>query len=366
MRYLYSSLLVWKIVLLIGIVVAPKRVHGRPSTVPSPPPPTATDDVRWLPPSLEALPFTRQERKEQAMVWRVLHQSCKGCWSGSVSKHGVDPSGGLCVIEPPCRNFRLRAHPQGKKGTWTIWNLMKVGDEYVVPLGPTPSERSAQIKVAFASSRGRGGIVLRIPSAIPSAVPRLFFEVGFWSKTVRRTAVADYSVISSSSRWFGVTPSRSRLCKLDHVWLVQQKRQKKASFRSFVGKTELKDITYLPTNAPFAIDDWDWSTWRAMTSETVDLTTMQRRRTRLDPTAAQEVQGRIRQAFASDSDALVNVLPVEIIVSLPYAFDPTSSPEAISRVFFCHAWDEQRMDVIEVAYRGRQAQTMTMHSFRKR
>jgi hypothetical protein len=103
-----------------------------------------------------------------------------------------------------------------------------------------------------------------------------------------------------------------------------------------------------------------------VTSETVDLTTMQRRRTRLDPTAAQEVQGRIRQAFASDSDALVQVLPVEILVSLPYSLDPTSSPEALSCVFFCHAWDEQRMDVIEVAYSGRQAQTMTMHSFRKR
>jgi hypothetical protein len=153
---------------------------------------------------------------------------------------------------------------------------------------------------------------------------------------------------------------------LDQVWLVQQKRRKHASFHSFVGKTELKDITCLPTQAPFAIADWDWSTWRAVASETVDLTTMQRRRIRLDSNAAQEVQLRLRQAFASDGDALVQVLPIEILVSLPYTLHPTSSPEEISRVFFCHSWDEERLDVIEVAYRGKQAQTMTMHNFRKR
>ena len=139
----------------------------------------AKSPTLMLPPSISETPYTAFEKAEHARAYQEIRQSCQGCWSGSMSILAINPNNEIVIQQPPVRNFRLQVDLKNKKGdnagTWTVWNLIKEGDETVVPLRLTPPERPSQYKIGFA------GIILRIPCSISSALPRIVLEIGFWT-----------------------------------------------------------------------------------------------------------------------------------------------------------------------------------------
>ena len=308
-----------------------------------------------LPPSISDIPFTKFEKSEQMRAFQEIRNSCLGCWSGSISILELQAQNAVKVREPPARNFRLRVDLKGRKGTWTVWNLNKEGDEVVVPLRLTPVERPSQYKVGFP------GIILRIPCAITEALPRIVFEIGFWDAQTRKTSVLEYV---PDVKWWSSRAMTEHPWRLDSASLVQMKRQPK---RGFVGPmTDPRAVAFLPIKAPFSIKDWDWKLWEPIRTERVDFVTEERTENRLDDDEVkEEVYARILQAFdQTDSSRFVRLLPNSILTSLPYRLDP--SPQDTVRAVFAQGWDDDKLAVVEVEYQGRVAKTACLHTFQKR
>lgn len=310
-----------------------------------------------LPPPVSERPFTAFEKAEHARAYQEIRDSCQGCWSGSMSILGIKEKNGMVVKQAAVRNFRLRVKLQGHTGTWTVWNLMKEGDETVVPLRQTPVERTTQHKIGFP------GIILRIPCAISPALPRLVLEIGFWDHQTRRTTVAEYCKESS---WIPGRSSEERPWCLDDTSLVQMKRQPSAGF---IGKmTDPRAIAFLPTESSFQMCEWDWSQWQPTQTETVELdfrSGKRTRHTRLDAEMQTEIHDRVVQAYdEADTSNFVRVLPNSMLCSMPYRLDPASDDEE-NRAFFAHAWNDKELAVVEIEYQGRMAKCASLHTFRK-
>jgi len=152
--------------------------------------------------------FSKRERIEQNRVWKVMRKHCFGCWSGAMSYYVLNDNDTLddgnnnsvlkfknpqaATQQHDVLNFRLHAKATTsriripwcttpKKGTWTVWNLIKQGDETVVPLQQRPSTRPTQLKIGFSL---RECVVLRLPFAWDQ-VPRLAVELGYWDSKKR-------------------------------------------------------------------------------------------------------------------------------------------------------------------------------------
>lgn len=311
-----------------------------------------------LPPSITQVPYSKFEKAEQARAFAEIRKSCQGCWSGAMSILGMETQNKVVVNQAAVRNFRLSVKTKGNKGTWTVWNLLKEGDETVVPLQTTPRERPSQFKVAFP------GIILRMPCAVTTELPRIVLEIGFWDKQTRRTSVVEYS--QQKSNWLSSSSTQVPWC-LDETSLVQMKRQPAAGF---VGR--MRDpcaIAFLPTRPSFHMNDWDWTRWELVRTECVDFVAGQRTKYRLDrdgPTQA-DLYNRIVQAFdENDSSNFVGVLPNSMLTSIPYRLNPSSSLSDTTRAFFAHAWNGKDLAVVEVEYQGQIAKRAALHSFKKK
>eukprot|EP00977_Amphora_coffeiformis_P011381 scaffold2753_cov154-Amphora_coffeaeformis.AAC.4 len=312
-------------------------------------------------PSISETPFTAFEKAEHARAYQEIRDSCQGCWSGSMSILGIKENNELVVKQPPLRNFRLQVDLKkgaDNMGTWTVWNLMKEGDETVVPLRLTPTERPTQYKIGFA------GIILRIPCAISPELPRIVLEIGFWDDCTRRTTVAEYT--KNASSWIPRRSSEGPWC-LDEASLVQMKRQPSSGF---IGKmTDPRAIAFLPTEASFDIREWNWEQWQPTQTEKValDFTAGDRtQHTRLDPETQKEIHKRVVQAFdEANPSNFVRVVPNSMLCCIPYRLDPTSDEDKVC-AFFAHAWNNHEMVVIEMEYQGRMAKSASLYTFRKK
>ena len=315
-----------------------------------------------LPPSITQVPFSDFEKAEHTRTFVEIRDSCRGCWSGAMAVVGMEPKNKIVMKEPAVRNFRLQVNTKGSSGTWTIWNLLQEGDEKVVPLRKTPPERLTQYKVAFP------GMVIRIPCAITTELPRIVFEINFWDDRTRRTSVVEY--FRETNWWSATTASQSSQpevpWRLAETSLVQMKRQNKVGFVGPI--TDPRDIAFLPTRSPFHMRDWNWTLWKPVRTEWVDFVGEEREECRLhdDSENQKAIYERIVRAFDyKDTSNFVGVLPNSMLTSMPYRLNPSSSTDS-SRAFFAHAFNDHDLAILEVEYMGRILKSTSLHSFRKK
>jgi len=193
------------LVLLLSIVVAIGQAAGQQSL-----PSSSTT-------SSPPIVFTKNELNEHNLVWKVMNKSCFGKWSGTLQSFRMNKSTNTPVCndnDDELLNFRLWAKAdtnRGRKtdsGTWTVWNLQRKGDEFIVPLRrlPVVSSRPSQLKIGFFP-----GCVLRISGSFRQ-VPRAVIELGYWGIGMRRTVVLEYQM-----------PDKQKRMELKDVTLVTQR-----------------------------------------------------------------------------------------------------------------------------------------------
>jgi len=273
---------------------------------------------------------------------------------------GIKENNEIITKEPPVRNFRLPIdlNKGYNTGTWTVWNLMKEGDETIVTLRITPPERPTQYKIGFP------GIILRIPSTLSPALPRIALEIGFWDDHTRRTTVAEYR--KKVSNWKPGRSFEGPWCLTD-ASMVQMKRQ---SPIGFIGKmTDPRAILCLPTEASFHIREWDWGQWQPVQTEKIVLDFIigeRTQRNRLDVVTQNEIHTRVVKAFDEvNSSNFVRVMPNSMLCSMPYRLHLDSDEDELC-AFFAHAWTDNKLAVIELEYQGRIAKNVSFHTFRKK
>jgi hypothetical protein len=295
------------------------------------------------PPPSSSTTFSRHERLEHDLVWRVIKKCCSGCWSGTLRTYRpLTGKNQIALVRPneSPLNFRLRVETTGAVGTWTVWNLARRGDETIVPLRQTPVVRLPQAKVGFGE-----GIILRIPRDMKRILnsggpqqPPLGFEIGFWDASMRRTAVVEYQ--RRRQPW--MTRRRRRPWHLHDIIVIQQRReQERRSDLTFVGNTtDPEALLVLPAAAPFRLEDCNIDSFHLHQVESVNLQTMERQKRKFviisgsrgsDDGERRLLEERIARAFTtkkttgrSNSTAgrriFRSVLPNQMLVALPTSF----------------------------------------------
>uniref|UniRef100_A0A7S1Y7U9 Uncharacterized protein n=1 Tax=Grammatophora oceanica TaxID=210454 RepID=A0A7S1Y7U9_9STRA len=306
-------------------------------------------------------PASKHERREYNLAWKAIRKSCVGRWSGSMGNVADDGSLIGFGEDGEMLNFRLHVKVGRDKGTWTVWNLKKKGDETVVPLTRIPI--SKQLKFGFPSQN----IVLRTPGQISDALPRMAWEIGFWDSGVRRTAVMEYQKRQSRMSTVWVTKDTT---------VVQMKR--KSRWSRFVGNdsdpTELQEI--LPEVQPLAerMSDFISSTsaedWKvACSSVVIDVPSMRRRKTALDKATRLHVLESILQPGV---EIHRRVLPNGLGILIPHRLNLKGSPTTMQAIFLSPLWTrfrQRRMRVVVVDY-GLDgniwiAKQVALHTFRR-
>jgi hypothetical protein len=297
------------------------------------------------PPPSSSTTFSRHERLEHDLVWRVIKKCCSGCWSGTLRTYRpLTGKNQIALVRPneSPLNFRLRVETTGAVGTWTVWNLARRGDETIVPLRQTPLVRLPQVKVGF-----HEGIILRIPRDMKRILdgggpqqPPLGFEIGFWDASMRRTTVVEYQRQKRRQPW--MTRRRQRPWHLHDIIVIQQRREhERRSEPTFVGNiTDPEALLVLPEAAPFRLEDCNIDSFHLHQVESVNLQTMERQKRKFviisgsrgsDDGERRLLEERIARAFTtkkttgrSNSTAgrriFRSVLPNQMLVALPTSF----------------------------------------------
>jgi hypothetical protein len=332
--------------------------------------------VSIAPTDAVAARFTSNERKEQRKAWHSI-RALKECWSGAMAEYAVKSDGRMELRDAkPARNFRLRIRTRGSTGTWTVWNLNQVGEEIVIPLFQTPPSRPTQLKFGFRAVAADVVVIVRVPEALN--LSRTVFEIGFWDRSTRRTAVAEYKRTKRSLPFL----LRPASMHLDEVSLVQMKSE---SPRSFVGNTTDKEaIKALPVESPWSdITDWKLETMQAISSETVDVATMERtREVRLSSERRQQVYDHVIERLVKRDTTRTTfiraVLPNGICMCVPErlpCIEKSSGRETLQAEgqkcstlpFLFGSMKENRLQVLELQYRPNtwQAGHVALHTFRR-
>lgn len=290
--------------------------------------------------------------------------------SSSSSSHRIQ------LTKPPKSNFRLHIETSsGSKGggdddgsgTWSVWNLERTGNNLVVPLRKRPTTRPTQLKIGF-----KDGIILRIPCRISNELGRIVFEIGFWEPAkMRRTVVAEYKQPFWRKRFSAIRKTRDQW-NLKELSIVQTKAKDP---QNFVGQTTDKDdIRILPLKAPFQLQDYKVSEFRAYQSESVNLQTMERtKKTRLDRKESRRLYGLVMDTLGAVTDEkqkkardniFRQVLPNGLVVSMPRCLYSRDSKQLV-RCVFAHFWSQDFMQAVEVEYDSisAKAKQVSLYSF---
>ena len=323
------------LVLLLSIVVAIGQAAGQQSL-----PSSSTT-------SSPPIVFTKNELNEHNLVWKVMNKSCFGKWSGTLQSFRMNKSTNTPVFndnDDELLNFRLWAkadtNRMGRKtdsGTWTVWNLQRKGDEFIVPLRrlPVVSSRPSQLKIGFFP-----GCVLRLPGNFRQ-VPRALIELGYWGIGMRRTVVLEYQM-----------PDKQKRMELKDVTLVMQRAVPWYKNAFFVGNTTVAhDIQILPRKAPSNVEDVVKRNRarKPIRIERVELKSMQRVvTTKADMTdddtrgAAEVLESLLlrlgNNECAAHSTSYDVVLPNGLLASFPKEMLAKSSSSATKTFVFAHEW----------------------------
>lgn len=160
---------------------------------------------------------------EQNYVWKEILNNCIGYWSGSISHFEFDKEGQKLV---PAKerakklNFRLKVdidENNQERGTWTVRNVMRVGDETTVPIARVPPKEmmNTSHKIGFEN------IIIRA-----TRNKQVVIEIGFWDQGIRRTVVLTAFEDEDSSfedKKVGFLKMKSRENGLTSLSLIQQK-----------------------------------------------------------------------------------------------------------------------------------------------
>lgn len=293
--------------------------------------------------------FSRSEKREMDYVWKQIRKSCGGCWSGGLvvlSRSIFSPLSSASLV--PTRgglNFRLQVATSRNSGSWSVWNLNELEDSFVIPLARRPMNRPWQLKVAVDD-----GLIVRVPKQW-SNVPRYVWEVGFWSSTIRRTAVAEYR-----KGWLG------GLVFKEYSLVLQEKRPR----GSFVGNTTDADDAAMLSESKRVKELRNISAltdWKVVRQDRLDLQTMRRSRGR--SADATNILDRWRRALEDDRHNRLNhMLPNGFITSVPTR---VVEGEDNAYWYFGHADDGNRsFRLLELEYDGAgRAISATLHVLRK-
>jgi len=328
----HKMLTMFALVLLLSIVVAIGQAAGQPSSTTTSSPPIV---------------FTKNELNEHNLVWKVMNKSCFGKWSGTLQSFRMNKATNtpVCNDNDELLNFRLWAkadtNRMGKKkdttGTWTVWNLLRKGDEFIVPLRrlPAVSSRPSQLKIGF-----QPGCVLRIPFNFKQ-VPRAVIELGYWGNGMRRTVVLEYQM-----------PDKQKRMELKDVTLVMQRAVPWYKNAFFVGNaTVAHDIQILPRKAPSNVEDVVKRNRarKPIRIERVELKSMQRVVTTKADMTDDDTRGAVEvleslllrlgnNECAARSSSYDVVLPNGLLASFPKEMLAKSSSNAKKTFVLAHEW----------------------------
>ena len=365
-RMMFASLV------LLSIAVAIAQAAGHQGTLPS----TASSSSQPL--------FTKNELSEHNHVWKVMKKSCFGKWSGSMQSFRMDKTTTNSPIfdsdnDKLLLNCRLwakadtnRLGKQKDTGTWTVWNLLRKGDEFIVPLRRLPAaSKPSQLKIGFLP-----GCVLRVPGINYKQLPRAVIELGYWGNGKRRTVVLEYQTYVKDKRM-----------ELKDVTLIMQKAIPWYKRIFFVGNTTVAhDIRILPKEAPCNVEDVIKrnNARKPVQIERVELQSMQRVvTTKADMTdddkrgATKVLESLLLQLSnnndcAAHSSSSYNVLlPNGLLASFPKEMLDKSSRSSTTKTFiFAHEWKHDGRQpsfqtlVIDFDATTGEAITATMYSYK--
>jgi len=345
-----SALLLYAVVVATGEAVGRQQSSSSlPSTIISPSPPI----------------FTKNEEDEHDLVWKVMKKACFGKWSGIMQCFRMEKATNSLILkdnELPLLNFRLWAKADTDRmgrakdtGTWTVWNLQRGGDKFVVPLRRLPgSSKPSQLKIGFLP-----GCVLRVPHNYKQ-VPRPVIELGYWgSNGIRRTVVLEYQA-----------QAKQKQMELKDVTLVIQRAVPWYKSIFFVGNTtDAKDIEILePRKVPSNAEDLIKrnSARKPVRIERVQLQSMKRVVTTEAYLTADDKRGakevleslllRLSNDKCAESSSYDVVLPIELLSSYPKALlGKGSSSSATKRFIFAHEWKNVGLNLIRSGSKTLQA-----------
>lgn len=236
-------------------------------------------------------------------------------------------------------------------GTWTVWNLKTLGDEFIIPLRRLPSQRPSQLKIGFE------GCVLRVP-AVYKQVPRAVVELGFWDPRgdgMRRTVVVEY--LTGNFKM-----------ELKDVTVVQQKAIPRQA--SFVGDMSVEeDIQMLPQKTPFGMTDVIQTpiknSMEPIRMERVELQSMTRTTTNRAKMASDEKEKAWKVLgclLSHDDDSYSMVLPNGLLTCLPKQLQTTVTNSFV----FAHSWSHKRpLQAVHIEFDPTTSQAIaaTMYSY---
>ena len=347
--------------LLLAVVATGQAVGQQSSSLPS--------TITSSPPI-----FTKNEEDEHDLVWKVMKKACFGKWSGALQSFRMDKATNSPIFnDDEILNFRLWAKADTDRmgrakdmGTWTVWNLLRRGDEFVVPLRRLPASKPSQSKIGFFP-----GCVGRVPNNYKQ-VPRSVIELGYWGFGIRRTVVLEYR-----------TQDKQKQMELKDVTLVMQRSVPWYKSVFFAGNTTVAhDIEILPQQAPSNVEDVIKRNRarKPVRIERVQLQSMQRvvttkaDMTNDDKRGATEVLeslllGLNNNECAEQSSSYDVVLPNGLIASFPKKVLGKGGSSARKRFIFAHEWKNIGLKtfqtlVIDFDLATGQALTATMYSYK--
>ncbi len=227
------------------------------------------------------------EKHEQDVVWKEIEKTCRGYWSGTIShltynhKHDM-----LTPLEesPKRLNFRLEVQiaPFQDHGSWTVHNVMAMGDTRIIPIGRIPKSTPLVHKIGFDSA-----VIVRFAKQ-----NFVFIEIGFWTDGVRKTVVADFTDANSRPQGppskvqtgFKAFWAKRRDNRLSGIALVHQKFLSKAKPTNFAGgdKDVIDDgyLNFMPTDENistfFRDEENEFDIYKLDSMESIDVLTYER------------------------------------------------------------------------------------------
>jgi hypothetical protein len=323
------------------------------ATLAAPPPPEHS------PPTLT---FTVNERAEQDRVWKEIDKRCVGCWSGAIAHYDVTKHGRLVQQAGTQKhNFRLKVEIDKTTGSgiWSVYNIMKIGDDRSFPISRIPDTEIISHKLGF------DRIIVR-------ATKRdiVYIEIGFWDNrnkrgdTMRRTVVASYVDEDPGRRLFGVLPRTND--RLQGISILQQKflGMNPKDFQGGSKVTDDGNLDVMPDEAPTRLNEMNLNDLTAVKVETIDLSTYERQSiTNLDASQADEIYKSILEPLKVEKD-FTRVMQNGIYMSVPKKI----AKKGIDRFIFAQQWEDGMFQVVEIVYSMQpwvSSSKITVYSFQR-